>query len=496
MELKRFCAWARIAVFGVLLGAFLAAPVGAGVMTPPYNQNAHIPRIRIASNFGGWHVETTTLSNGTTQTSGTERFRVPMFTDTASLQLIYVNGYADSTGIINPPGNSITLHAPFEVGGLQLARVSVGSSTGTPISTGGRTGNVIGDGEMVISQPITDSVYTTAANVLLRQYKVVASGNKWPMTYDSTVAYATTTETTDVVYGTTVTDQSDQTAAIGNQAWGSKGANAFFFAPIAIVGEQKAIKPVHEITGDSISAGFSGSWGEGYIAVGLIAGSVNAWHNDGISGITCVNLANFGQVPQYIARYADYVHVHCGTNDTWNAAVTSLASFQTRMFNIVRAFGSAQSRVVLYTIFPRTGSSNGWIDQTHQTQDSGCGQAGGTGCETLRVQENNWLRDPRATGAGCVGGGAVSMLNCQLAAAGNPARVAMVIDATPGIERNSDGSAVVLDGNLQQTPGTGGYWISNASANFYTGDGIHCKTTCEALVAPYVTAKVSLFKLF
>ena len=458
----------------------LAAVQGGGLVGVPASQLSALaarnnaPRIRICAQEGGWRGISSGVnqSNGTTQTSSTDRLKFTLNTDVSAMRFVFINGFVTSSAINQLNGNALNFYAALEQG-ANLVTIPFPGNNGAAISSGGRAGNWIGDGALLESGWI-NGYSPAAATRYYRIYKAVASGQKWPHTVASTDKGWPGANTTDQVYANPAGNGSDQTASYGAQSWGPFASTAYAWAAVAVIGRQVTPVPVVMHTGDSISAGYGSTIGQGYLGLACSNAGV-AYHNDGISGSTLANLLTYNQGAQYLADYVDHIVIHALTNDLFSsgATVTTLAQAQTIALNALKAFGRPNSKAWLCPVLPRPSSTtDGWASYGGQTLNASA--------ELVRVQYNNWLRDATSTGA------------AAYFAANLPAslRYGGTIDATPAVERTSTGAAVVLDANGQQSTaaGSGGYYLTNGTAGYATTDGTHPTNNAVALMAPLVNA--------
>jgi len=446
------------------------------LIVPPQSLTLSQPRRRIASVHGGFQNPDVYQSNGGTQVSGTDRFSFVLNTDVANLEFVFVNAYSSNGGPLNQNGNALTFHAAMEVIN-QLYSIPFGSSSGVAISSGGRTGVAIGDGHIAHSLPfgIGGLNLTAGSTQYYRVHKSVSAGQKWPFTNENSFYGWGGGSTTDFVYGTTVVNGSDQTTSYGATAWGPFASTAYAWSAVAVIGEQITPVPVVGIFGDSIVAGNGSQRGLGYIGQACVNAGI-AFHNNGMAGASLTNMLKYEPVRPYLARFVDYAVLHMLTNDFGTASITTLAQAQALILEWVKAYGHKTNRVAICTILPRTTSTDSWATQANQTVSS---------WEAVRIQVNNWLRDKTSTGA-------VAYLNANQSVT----TVLQTIDACPATEVNSNGSALSLDGNGQQTGGTGGFW-KTTGANSYTTDGIHPGTTPVTAMAALIQAQCAAqFVLF
>lgn len=450
------------AVPGPIYGPYVVS-VGAGI-------NSNKPRIRIVANLGGMiPIQTgSTMSNGTTQLTGTDQLSFTLNTDVRHLQFIFANWVATNTGVASYPGNAITFNAALVVAGNQLYPVPFQSNTGTPVSSGGRTGTSIPDGGMVISNPWFGyglNYYSAGSSVLLRIFKSVSSTQVWPYT-DAVGNFSLPTvascNTNDVVYGTTVVTGVDDTVNFSGLTLGPCAAAAHVWGPVAVIGEQATSKSILGIQGDSIAEGASSVPGEGFIGLAATQQGIS-FHNEGVPGATLLNMTKFNPLWPLLADYVDYIILHMLTNDLALSSITTLSGAQTLFGQYVKTVSRNSNRVIIDTILPRTTSSDSWATTANQTLPA---------WETLRVSVNNWLRDRGPNGA------------VQQLSVANQTFV-YTLDGALTMEVNLDGTPLTLNPitGLQDTS-TGGYFPVTGVANGYTSDGIHPNTACINIMAP------------
>ncbi len=429
--------------------------------------NARQPRVRIASNLGGMYAQSTQLTNGTTQLSGTDRIPFGLNTDYANLQFVLMNAApASGSGNFTMPGNAVKFRMSFEIGGTAApVVVPFPGPTGSSVSGGAGSAYAIGNGDIQISGPVIgrgalvkyDSAAVSTLQYL-RFYKSVANGEKWPLTGGSGNAnyISTNAKTTDIVYGNQDKTGSDQSATSGTPTWGDF-ATALMWMPLAIVGEQIIPQYVLMGVGDSIIAGFQDG-ANGYAARGASAAGLGYWPGAVIS-TTTANLTNNMYGSRYMARYADGVALHIGSNDLANGVWADLAAAQASYLAVARAYARVNNKLFFATILPRVTTTDSLATYANQTKPA---------WENLRVQINNWIRDKSANGM-------VAQINASLTVG----KVKAVYDPAILLERNSDGSTVTLDGNGQQAIGSGGYFLLGMS-----GDGTHPNAAGAAIAAP------------
>jgi len=396
----------------------------------------------------GSPISTTTYSvsslsgSGTTVTATTATANLPT---TGTVFPVTISG-ATPSGYNGTYSATVTGSTTFTYAGT-----TTGASSGTITAvTQGRTGTTISDGAIIMSDPVPTGVLTSGSTQAIRIHKVVSAGQHWPYNYGSGAYTYNVYRTTDAVYGSTVTDGSDQTYQYGNQTWGSFQSTSYQWVPTAILAEQVTPKPVVLNYGDSIAAGLNGKYrGFGYLGYAEQAAGV-PWYSAGVDSSRADTACVYGSLSAILSSGADYVEINIGINDIRNTAVPDLATFQASIIGCVKAVAQPWSRIRLNTMVPLTTSTNNWSDYAGQTPLSG---VSGTGSiytrEQMRVVANNWERDPGPNGA-------VQMIQAQLT---NGAKMLPTSDVASAVERNSDGSAVVLDASGQQTLGTGGRWV-------------------------------------
>jgi|ERR1019366_9435823 hypothetical protein len=142
----------------------------SSLIVPPQSPNKN--RIRIMSQHGGLVVlaPTPTLSNGTTQVSGSDRFKFIPNTDVKNLEFIFFNGYTSGNSIGNP-GNALKFRAVLENINA-LIPIPLTGSTGLPISTGSGSGCFIGDGELMHCKPIQAQQMLNGSSQFYIIYKI------------------------------------------------------------------------------------------------------------------------------------------------------------------------------------------------------------------------------------------------------------------------------------------------------------------------------------
>jgi len=178
--------------------------------------------------------------------------------------------------------------------------------------------------------------------------------------------------------------------------------------------------------GDSVSAGFGKAAGLGLIAKAAEKHGI-ANHNDGLPASTTFNLINNFQGARTLAKYVNYIVFHTGSKDSATSAITTLDQFKTELLQVAKAYSCKSNRLTFNTILPRTATTDSCATYANRTKPS---------WEALRIQENNWLRDK--TSAGDM---AYFAVNLKIG------KVIAINDPTVQMERNADGTAVVMDSN-------------------------------------------------
>ena len=466
---------------GVLSAPSVVGGSGGGGTTTPVKK----VRRRIASTHGGWSPigrpnGATLYSNGTSQLTGTDVFQWTANTDVQGIELVFVNGIIGAASALTPVGNAVQMAVAVEQG-FNLHYPQIGGSSGQPISSGGRTGSYIGDGEIVLTKPSFGGMIAKGANARYRVHKKVTAGQYWPLNSGSTTYGWGGVLTTDAVYGSTKTDGSDQTVTYNANVAAAFGtAPVFGFQATAVIAEQITPVPVCLITGDSVSYGYGGTLGLGFIGTALTASNV-AWHNDGLPGIDYFNLAQYSTLPAYLADFVDHAMLHCGSNEIFTAAVTTISALQANLLLACKELVRPDTLTLnIWTVGQRNTSSDNWATYANQTRITTSSVAG-FNPEAFRIQWNNFLRDKTGTGA-------AAFLKANL-----PSTLTInILDYTPLIERNSDGSLIVLDGNGQQAAGTGGYWPVNGTAFYACNDGIHTNSVLWATMGSTLPSAAAL----
>lgn len=427
-------------------------------------------RVRIVSSHGGFAVQPVAQSNGTA-TGGTDRLAFVLNTDARALRFVLGNGYTSQTQGLNRNGNAVQFCAVFEAPNVVFP-IAFPATTGAKIqqadgsyAPNALTASVIGDSQIAESLPMTYGAFAKGSTQYYRVHKKVAAGERWSFTtgnqrYNWTPpgSYVTT----DPVYGTSDRTGNDSASNSGPAGWGSYASTAYAFGFHAIVGEQTTPLPVVLIAGDSISDGQGDTaFGRGYMVRACEAAQVG-YHVNGMPGTRLSDIARGHPGAAFLAQYADHVWIHGGTNDLALGGA-GFAATQANFIAVARNFAAAGAKLWFSTILPRINSTDSWATYANQIPYAYDG---------TRVQLNNWLRDPRA-------GGAVD----QIGAAIGRERVGGILDVCPPVERNADGSALVLDVAGQQVAGTGGRWIVNGSAGYATMDGTHPSPAGTALIA-------------
>jgi hypothetical protein len=472
--MKRFLSCVLALSLGLSSGlpTFAAAP--AIPPSAPYIN--HTARDRLCSSHSGAFYNSGALTNGTTQLSGTERIGFTVNTTVTGLQFLFSNGPPAFGGTNTPVGNPIKIFAGLETDGnayypIQFGPWSLDATFASGVSA------TIADGGMVLSQPIPSYVgtgpFVPGTTYYYRTYKAVSAGQKWFNNHAQGDYGYKTTYSTDFVNGGATNTGADVTwPRTATQGTALPGA-ATYYGAVAVIGEQVIPAPVTLITGTSIAAGAGSISGQGWAGLAL-DNALLAYTNAGVGGASLLGtLTQDDNFSSLLSRYADYlILANPATNDLNGG--TTLATEQTNLQYFISNIGTANLHVWLTTETPRTTGS--WATYAGQTPFA---------AEAVRVAWNNWIRDKTATGA-------VAMLNAQ---SHGKYIVLGYIDDALQVERNSDGSAVVLDSNGQQTGG--GYWFINGGTAL-TGDGIHPNTTGIGLISPVVSPIVTsaMFPLY
>lgn len=450
------------------------------IVTPPPPVPTQFVRKRLISNMFAFSLaQSVYTTNGTTQLSSTDRviFRAGTTSQGTALianyvnpEFLFFNGTVTNTGIYVPlTGNGFSFKSYFEDNG-NLIPVSFGNSTAVKmnpsVSSGGMTR--IGDGEYLISKPLaTAQTPFSQTGYTFRTYRACNPGEVMPVNYFS--GSNGISGSSDPIWGSTYTGGQDLTTSYGT-APGNTASTAYAWGPILGFGQQIVPAPVCMVTGDSTSWGFAGTNYEGAIGTALAALGIQ-FQNFGMDGASTINEASgYQKIPQFAAQYVDYVLLMTGVNDlnSGGATVAQLQSYITRLVQLYAGMGAV---VYPSTVNVVTTSTDGFTTYANQTKAS---------YNVNRITYNNWMRDQTSSGA-------MAQINAALPA-GCQGRMGGFIDVTPALEKNSDGSALVLDSNGQQNTSTGGYWITNATANYYTPDGTHLHAPAEVLVRSQINA--------
>jgi hypothetical protein len=258
-----------------------------------------------------------------------------------------------------------------------------------------------------------------------------------------------TTSGGGMVTGTTQTDQTL------SQSFNYGGGGISQVGIGALKGTPSLGAPAVVAVGDSIGRGEGsgvngfGDTGPIYYAAGGLTASALPWANCCVVGETGQMFATSATPRrQLYLKYADKVPVIYGTNDIgFNPSIT-LAALQATMLKVWWACNGFGASVIGTTLLPRSTSTNGFIDATHQTPATGWG----TG--SVAAGYNGWLR----AGAPILNGVAVTAGTPGAIVAGEAGHpLADVCNWTAPIEAGQDS----------------GLWIFNGTANYATGDGTH-----------------------
>jgi hypothetical protein len=401
---------------------------------------------------------------------------VALNTPVRSVQALLMNAIVSQT-VLSLNGNAIKVVLRLENSGACRYTADFPAKTGLPISSGGSTGSIIGDGEFALSAPFGNySADFLSGTIHYRMYSVVNSGEKTPYTSES-ADYAGVwngQSTTDVLYAATNNTGSDQTQT--TLVTGAFTSPAYAFTPIAFIGEQIIPVPVVGIFGDSIAAGNTADVGRGYFGQCLQNLSLG-WHNNGVNASLSTGQVQF-EAYSILAKYIDYAILQTLTNDFNTASITTTAAAQTAILNLCKMLGSSTTKIILCTVPPNTTSTDAWATPL---STGGSNNQTVKSWENLRVTWNNLIRDRTSTGMASILNGLLSNTNILVAGS---------VDSASPIEVNSDGTPVVLDGNGQQTLGTGGYWHTTG-ANTFTSDGVHMLTAANAPIVAAMQPKLA-----
>jgi hypothetical protein len=430
------------------------------------------PRIRLASDaFGFANVAGSEFSNATTEVSSYDRVTITLNGFYRSLGAIVINNPTNmfagtrvgnalifNAGFRNPSNNRII---PFDFGPQPIAHVSTAA-------TKGRSGYVLGDGQLMISKLAPLCGAASGAAIRTQKYHSVGLGQRWAPTASGSYPPFTAQQTgslarsTSNLYVSTNNDQSDQ-----NIVGATETASAYtdtacrYWGPIAYIGEQITPTVVVYVMGHSIPYGS----GNGYVKVGLDAAGIKSY-NAAIDGYTLAAMAQNDYARQTMAEYCDYVYAaQVITNDWAGGGVLTLAAAKALYKEFVRGYSRGHNRIILGTETPHTTSTDGWATLVNQTKHA---------TNTLRVPHNNWIRDPSASGA-------IAELNADI---GYEAVVGYV-DVCSVVEYDISGVplSAVLDANGQQGANAGGLIkVLN------TSDGDHLNATGKATCAAHLAS--------
>jgi len=521
---------------GLLVGS-AAAQVGAAKQ-----------RVRVVSNLAQQAATSPLMSNGTTQLTGTDSVGFTVFAPCRNLRFVYLNGIYSSSGITQGaggvdaggaplPGNAVRFSAKLRTSASRIA-LSFPGATGNPVSTASGTGSIagtaltwtpgagiltpgmplsgagvaagtyvvsgsgtsfvvspsqtvastamtgkgssetiIGDRQFVVSQPVP-GLFVPGTTYTVDTYHAVAAGEKWPYTLRAgDYASSSGNRTTDPVNGSTTADGSDTSNSSNATTGFVKSGYTGQFAPALIVGDVGA-KSVVGVFGHSIAQGFGDTLGRGYMVRALENASLG-YAPLGISGTTPNNITNYAQLVQFAADYVDHAWSDAWTN-MLNSGTPTLASMQAQFINMMLVMARPNVKQWFSTVLPYPASNDNYTTYSGQTPGTGTGSFTAAN-EITRIQFNNWLRDQTASGA----------VAALIAAGLTAAQIGGVVDVcSGGIERNADGSVIVLNANGQQDTATGGRWLVNGTANYMTTDGRH-PTTAGAIAISTVPDVVS-----
>jgi hypothetical protein len=154
-----------------------------GIANPADSSQQLLPqgrRTRIISALGGWTTNATAQITATlaANQSRTDRIYLNPFADATDLQLLYVNGFSSTNGKVNSNGNAVQISASIENGSAPYPQFSFKGTTGVKANSdagGGRTAHFAGDGEVVLTDPLS-FIALTSVNNYIHQYTKVNLG--------------------------------------------------------------------------------------------------------------------------------------------------------------------------------------------------------------------------------------------------------------------------------------------------------------------------------
>lgn len=428
-------------------------------------------RKRLISTFGGNYELAVHTSNGSTAVSGTNRWSITPPVAFRNLQFIFMNQAANNSGFPQQPGanliqNTLTMETLFN----SLISIYSPGQTAAPISTGGYPASVHPPSGLVVTNPYGPA-YLPNTTINFRHYWTVGATQTVPFVrVVDTIHFNGDTvmlSTNDFIYGTTDKTGADYTFTFGS-AGGAATATAYFYAPVAVVGEHiGTAMPVSILIGDSIAEGIGNSApgtliGQGWMGLALGAAGYPIFWNGGQNGQTASNV-KLDTLGPYMAQFADNVFLSLGTNDIFVGSA-SLPTLQSNMLERVLSLQTPHTKVWLSTVQPQTTSTDTWTTVANQTLKSQ---------ENLRVAWNNFIMDLSSAGF-------TAYVNANSSYPG----MFEVFDTRPYLECSSTGAPFVLGPKGQNTLGQYGYWNATGVIHGYTGDGIHPIGPIWSLMAP------------
>lgn len=487
-------------------------------------------RLRIASLQGINVALPSAKTNGTTQKKSTDRVQFRVNTKVRNLRFAYLNGIVDAGGPLKPinglnvASNSLLISSSYEqapivgpaqlpasspgpaytavvVGGIAGTAFTVSSETseklglgmslsgtglspytyisggahpnwvvspsqtvaaGTTITGVTNPGYYLGPAQMVITEPVGQGISSPGTVYAVRSFRAGDAPFVMGPSHYNWIGWTTT----DPASGGTDTTGRDATVAFSDL--GGSASSGLAFAPAFIIAEQVVNLPVIGVIGDSIPHGVGDDkLGHGFVVRAAETAGLGVF-NAAASGFQLLTLSSYRGLSAIIAEFVDYPFLHMGTND-FNSGTATFSDYQTWLLGSVQQLSTPYNRIIVDTILPRTTSSNAFRDPSDQTLALA---ANSTQIEPKRLQVNNWLRDPRPGGAAD-----------WFAQRGFDSKRIGFVDMCPGVERSSNGAAIVLDVNGQQATGNGGFWVGNGTANYATLDGVHPSQVGHGLLA-------------
>lgn len=381
---------------------------------------------------------TTQVSAGT-QLNRRLRSQLVIGADCTELKLLFTNWYAGASAVTD---NSNAV----DIVKVSLEKVSGGSAYTTVNFSGARTATLSAGQESLLSDSILPaafglSKFTRGESYFVRVHDRVASaGHAWVSSRDgSTITGATDYALVYDIATATVGDV-DGTGNIASSGTGRTAAN--IAGPIVLCRPVDASVSVFVAVGDSITEHTSGSQGQiqGWFGASLWDAGYTNGPAAGTNPRPGLNLGRGQSVAalwstgsytklRALLQYGNVLIDNYGINGTGTAP--SYPEVQA-IWNEAR--GRAYKKIIRHKLLPRTTSTDSWATAGNQTKV-----------------------------AGYLGGGEFLLFNDFLAS-----QLGVKIDL------------LILNADVRDTDGD--KWLSNGTAAYATGDGLHPNNTTHGLI--------------